>query len=100
MRKRISTIKEHTSQASIYSITDEEIESLAENIDRVGQLEPCIITPNNVLISGYTRVAALKYLGKKTCDCRVLDIPEKGHCSFVITNKSDKVHINRLFTYN
>ena len=24
----------------------------------------------------------------------------KGHCSFVITNKSDKVHINRLFTYN
>jgi hypothetical protein len=22
------------------------------------------------------------------------------HCSFVITNKSDKVHINRLFTYN
>ena len=24
----------------------------------------------------------------------------KRHCSFVITNKSDKVHINRLFTYN
>jgi len=91
MRKRISTIKEHSSQASIYSITDEEIESLAENIDRGGQLEPCIITTNNVLISGYTRVAALKHLGKKTCDCRVLDIPENEQVFYLISSNKQRV---------
>jgi len=43
------------------------------------------------LISGYTRVAALKYLGKKTCDCRVLDIPEKEQVFYLISSNKQRV---------
>ena len=91
MKRRISTLKDHPAQASIYSITDEAVESLAENIERVGQLEPCLITPDNVLISGYTRVAALKHLGKKTCECKVLDIPEDEQVFYLISSNKQRV---------
>ena len=91
MKRKISTLKDHPQQAGIYSIADEAIESLAENIGRVGQLEPCLITPDNILISGYTRVAALKHLGKKTCECRVLDIPEDEQVFYLISSNKQRV---------
>ena len=58
MKKRISSIKPHPAQADIYAVPSTAVKSLAENIEKLGQLEPLIITPKNVLLSGYTRLGS------------------------------------------
>lgn len=42
----------------------EEIEELAEDISKNGQLQPVVITKDNYLIAGYRRYHALKYLNQ------------------------------------
>lgn len=49
-----------------------EINSLAEQINMSGQLEPIIITPDYKLISGHRRYNAIKQLGNTTINCRIL----------------------------
>lgn len=91
MKRRISSLKHHPSQQTIYPITDEAVKSLAENIATCGQLEPCLITKDSIIISGYTRIAALELLGKKTCEVKVLDIPEEEQVYYLISSNKQRV---------
>ncbi len=43
-----------------------DLTELCESIDRVGLLAPPVLTPENVLISGNRRLAAMRQLGKRT----------------------------------
>jgi site-specific DNA-methyltransferase (adenine-specific) len=46
-----------------------DLESLASSINRHGQLQPIVITDENILIAGERRLEALKLLGAKEVDC-------------------------------
>ena len=91
MKKRIDSLTVHPAQASIYSIEPEAVESLAENIKRLGQLEPAIVAKDGTLLSGYTRCAALKLLGLKTIECRVVDVPAEEHVFYLISCNKQRV---------
>ena len=51
------------------------IEVLAERIDRFGLLEPVIVDQDNQLISGFSRVEAVKTLEWQSVPAIRLDIP-------------------------
>ncbi len=91
MKKRISSLKSLPAQADIYSVPSTAVKSLADNIAKLGQLEPLIITPDNVLLSGYTRVEALKLLGIKTADVKIVDVPEGERVYFLISANKQRV---------
>ena len=91
MKKRLTSIKTHPAQADLYSVPPTAVKSLAENIDKLGQLEPLIITPKNILLSGYTRLEALRYLGKKTAEVTVVDVPEDEQIYFLISANKQRV---------
>jgi DNA modification methylase len=46
-----------------------DLESLASSINRHGQLQPIVITDENILIAGERRLEALKLLGATEVDC-------------------------------
>ena len=50
-----------------------DIKSLAENIEKIGQIAPILINSENVLIDGFRRMTAIKSLGRKTIEVRVVD---------------------------
>ena len=91
MKKRIGSIKPHPAQADIYAVPSTAVKSLAENIEKLGQLEPLIITPKNILLSGYTRLEALKLLGRKTAEVKVVDVPEEEQVFFLISANKQRV---------
>ena len=91
MKKKIEDLKSLPEQSKIYSVLSEDVISLSENIKEVGQLEPAIITKDNVLLSGYTRCEALKRLGRKTIDVRVVDVPPEERVFYLISANKQRV---------
>lgn len=76
LRKKLKEIEKHKSnELAIINIKDlhllsnirdnleyEEIDTLAENIKKHGQLQPVLITQDNYLLAGYRRYHAIKFL--------------------------------------
>lgn len=91
MKKRISTLKVHPAQATIYHVDPEDVESLAENIKKLGQLEPAIVSKDGFLLSGYTRCEALKLLGRKTIEVRVVDVPSEEQVFYLISANKQRI---------
>jgi ParB family chromosome partitioning protein len=54
-----------------------DIPGLAESMKRYGQINPVMISKNNILIAGGRRLEAAKYLGWKTVNAVVVDASEK-----------------------
>jgi ParB family chromosome partitioning protein len=54
-----------------------DIPALAESMKRFGLLSPLVINKKNELIAGGRRLEAARYLGWKTINVVVLDVPEK-----------------------
>lgn len=55
-------------------ITDKEFKGLCESIKAFGQTENFIVNKDMTIISGHQRFSAMRYLGKKTAFCNVLDL--------------------------
>ena len=51
-----------------------DIASLAESLKKFGQINPIVITKNNVLIAGERRLQAAKILGWKTINAHIADV--------------------------
>jgi ParB family chromosome partitioning protein len=53
-----------------------DIETLAESLKLFGQINPVVITPKNVLISGQRRLEAARALGWRTINAVILEFPD------------------------
>ena len=54
-----------------------DIEALAESMKRFGQISPILITKKNVLIAGGRRLEAARFLGWRTINAVVAEIPDE-----------------------
>jgi ParB family chromosome partitioning protein len=54
-----------------------DIEGLAESMKRLGQITPIVINKNNHLIAGGRRLEAAKFLGWRTINAVIADIPNE-----------------------
>jgi ParB family chromosome partitioning protein len=54
-----------------------DIASLADSMKRFGQISPILISKANILIAGGRRLEAAKYLGWKTINATMVDVPDK-----------------------
>lgn len=55
-----------------------EIEELADSLNRIGLLNPIIITEDKVLIAGQRRLEAAKRLGWKTIEAKILSVEDQA----------------------
>jgi ParB family chromosome partitioning protein len=53
-----------------------DIETLAESLKIFGQINPIVITPKNVLISGHRRLEAARALGWRTINAVIMEFPD------------------------
>lgn len=68
-----------------------DIKSLAENINKIGQLHPIIINSDNVLIDGFRRISALKHLKRESVEVRVVDgISHDDHYLIELLSNMDR----------
>ena len=74
----VSSIKPHPQNDKIYDtkgkVFQDGIESLKQSISKLGLLEPLVLNKKNVLLSGHRRFTAIKELGIKKCEVRVVDV--------------------------
>ena len=54
-----------------------DISSLAESMKRLGQISPIVITKKNVLVAGGRRLEAARFLGWRTINAVVAEIPDE-----------------------
>lgn len=68
---------------------DAGVAKVAESIKEFGFLNPILIDPNNVIISGHTRLKAAKQLGLEEVPCIVQNLSEEdAKLARIIDNKS------------
>jgi ParB family chromosome partitioning protein len=53
-----------------------DIASLADSMKRFGQISPVLLTKSNVLIAGGRRLEAARFLGWRTINAVIAEIPE------------------------
>lgn len=58
------------------AISEEAVSKVAESIERYGYQQPIVVDPDNIIIVGHTRHAALSFLGWTTAEVIVADLPE------------------------
>ena len=54
-----------------------DIAALAESMKRLGQISPIVITRKNVLVAGGRRLEAARFLGWRTINAIIADIPNE-----------------------
>ena len=76
----IADLKPHPQQAQMFNdLTDQEIENLAKDMERNGQMQPVEITSDGTIICGHQRVLAAKLLGWTQIDVVIRgDLEEAG----------------------
>lgn len=63
-----------------FAVRDDEVEILAESIEKYGQLTPCAVRPykdSYQIISGHKRLAAARKLGNETLKCIIFECDDK-----------------------
>ena len=74
MKIPIKLLKTCPINSEIYR--DSDVGDLVNSIVEVGLLQPIIVTPNNLIISGHRRFKAIQTLGWNEVECEIKDIPE------------------------
>jgi ParB family transcriptional regulator, chromosome partitioning protein len=76
MRVQLSQIRINPVHDQIY--TTNEIEDLVESMGKNGLLEPLIITPDKIIISGHRRYLAAKSLGWEEIEVNIREVDESN----------------------
>jgi len=105
MKLKLDQIKINPLHDKIYSSND--VDDLVESMNKDGLLEPIIISPDKVIISGHRRYLAAKFLGWK--DFEVVERPvENDEIEYLLISANQYRHkknseiineINRLYEY-
>jgi len=74
MKIPINQLKTCPINSEIYR--DSDVGDLVNSIGEVGLLQPIIVTPNNLIISGHRRFKSIQTLGWEMVECEIKDIPE------------------------
>ena len=74
MKIPINQLKTCPINSEIYR--DSDVGDLVNSIGEVGLLQPIIVTPNNLIISGHRRFKSIQTLGWNEVECEIKDIPE------------------------
>ena len=74
MKISINQLQKCEINSKIYS--DGAVGDLINSIKEMGLLQPLVITPDNIIISGHRRYKACKLLGWEQVECEIKDIPE------------------------
>ena len=74
-------------------VSDSAVEAVANSIKEFGFKVPCVVTSDNVIITGHTRVQAAQKLGLKEVPCIVADdlTPEQIKAFRIIDNKTSEL---------
>ena len=81
---KLSELTIHPDNERIYSPTD--LTELEHSLSSFGQMEPIAINSSKKIISGHRRFAAMRNLGWKDCEIRVID-PENEIISLIEHNR-------------
>jgi ParB family chromosome partitioning protein len=69
--------------------------ALADSMNRIGQINPIVITGNNTLLAGGRRLAAAKLLGWRTINAIVASLPEGvSELEFEIEENDERLDFN------
>ena len=74
MKIPINLLKTCPINSEIYR--DSDVGDLVNSIGEVGLLQPIVVTPENIIISGHRRFKAIQSFGWTEVECEVKDIPE------------------------
>jgi len=75
VRKRVDSLKPSPENPKLYDAEDgDEIDKLADSIDRIGLQHAPLVTQDNYIVSGHRRHQALQRLGRKWVTCEVLPV--------------------------
>lgn len=74
MKAKLSQIATNPIHDQIY--TSNEIEDLVESMEKNGLLEPIVVTPDKVIISGHRRYLAARFLGWDEIEIIIRDVSE------------------------
>jgi ParB family transcriptional regulator, chromosome partitioning protein len=89
MKVKLSQITINPIHDQIYTTND--VEDLVESMEKNGLLEPLILTPNKVIISGHRRFLAAKYLGWEEIDVLFREVElEKMEYTIISSNQHRK----------
>ena len=55
---------------------DSDVSDLINSIQEVGLLQPIVVTPDNLIVSGHRRFKAIESLGWSLVECEVKEISE------------------------
>jgi len=84
--KRVEELVEYEGNARR---NDAGVAKVAESIKEFGFLQPITITPDNVIISGHTRLKAAKQLGLEEVPCVIHNLSEEdANLARIVDNKS------------
>jgi ParB/RepB/Spo0J family partition protein len=98
VKRRLSQLRPHPRQRVTFTEhSAAEIQELADDIDANGLNNPVEITPNNTIIAGHGRLAAVKLLGRKEIDCWLRDdlTDEEADRRHIMDNKNRR-HLTPL----
>ena len=85
MKVKISQITPNPIHDEIYSNND--IEDLVESMEKYGLLEPIILTPEKMIISGHRRYLAAKFLGWEEIEVIVREVDQE-HMEYTIISSN------------
>ena len=74
-------------------ISEQAVDAVAESIKNFGFKVPCVISADNVIITGHTRVKAAEKLGLKEVPCIIADdlTPEQIKAFRLVDNKTSEL---------
>jgi site-specific DNA-methyltransferase (adenine-specific) len=82
MKRKVSQLTPHPNNKEIYNDTD--ITELKTSIEELGLLEGLVINNKNEVLSGNRRLKALKEIGIKEVDVKILDIDTEEEMLYLI----------------
>jgi ParB-like chromosome segregation protein Spo0J len=97
-RRPLDSLTPHPKQREVFcDLGDDEVQYLAEDMDRNGQLVPIEISPAGTIICGHRRVAAAKRQGWQDIECWVrYDLEEQGEAAITSRFIEDNLERRQL----